>query len=86
MEELAAVWRGESCVSSAHFTSCFCSLSLSQDAATLTSEAAEARLLVVLADVGLVVPPDRRPQVLGRSDWSFPDTHIQTQVIQSELP
>lgn len=72
MEELAAVWRGEGCVSSAPFTSCLL-LSLFRDA-TLTSEATEAGFLVVFADVGLVVPPNSRPQVFGSPDWSFPKT------------
>lgn len=40
----------------------------------LTSEAAEASFFVVLADVGLVVPPHRGPQVLRSADGSFSET------------
>lgn len=39
----------------------------------LTSEAAEPSFFVVLADVGLIVPSHRGPQVLRSTDGSFPE-------------
>lgn len=46
-------------------------LSCSHEA--LTPKATEAGLFVVLADVGLVVPAHRGPQVLRSTDGAFPE-------------
>ena len=52
---------------------------------TAVPEATEARLLVVLAHVRLVVPPHRRPQVSRRSDWTFPESEKKLEIGQNNL-